>query len=617
MADKTTNILEWKITASDDSAPGLASFRQRVERTMKDTERASASNGGFLERMAARARENRADQRRTGENALQNVLTSPSGAVGFAADSLGIGIQVMAADALGRALDASTRKAIELRDALREGKITTEEMARGFATSLPVLGSFVGFFLNVRELITGEQAEIDKANAAVKRQEESFRRKQSLLIENRNLLAEHAAIMLRMANDSTATWMGGTAGQRFSAKAQRDEAIRQAEQQKQTEINDLAAKARVDPELARLNAVKDAATRELSRLETEKQRIIAEYNRTPEFMRSRMDTANRVGALNADIAKATGEQVAADTAVQGYMAENYGKRLNSINARRDPELEAMRKAAAVADEADARAHEQAMLQITADGIKARWDAEKAGLSNRNTNEVAARYAQQQKQLQDAIAAAQVDTSDTGKQQLADLLKEQEQLTTAYGADALKAAAADRSAVLRGQYETEYALLQQSINAQQQEYDRIAASADERTKAEMAARIELAKAQQRTLVQEFNASTAELERETREKQRQLQYRETDRGYEREDMARRFTDAARDFSEKYQVRPQFTFEAPAMDAGQTGIAELFRDSENVARESLSAQREVREYTRQLAELTREQNRMMERQQRLGAL
>jgi len=48
-----------------------------------------------------------------------------------------------------------------MNQALKEGKVTGEEMARGIATSIPVLGDFVAGFLNVRELLTGEKAEIE------------------------------------------------------------------------------------------------------------------------------------------------------------------------------------------------------------------------------------------------------------------------------------------------------------------------------------------------------------------------------------------------------------------------------------------------------------------------
>lgn len=61
---------------------------------------------------------------------------------------------------IGRELEALTGKAIEFRDAMREGKMEAGDVVEELAKSLPIYGGVIAAGRNIRELITGEQAAI-------------------------------------------------------------------------------------------------------------------------------------------------------------------------------------------------------------------------------------------------------------------------------------------------------------------------------------------------------------------------------------------------------------------------------------------------------------------------
>jgi hypothetical protein len=66
---------------------------------------------------------------------------------------------------MGRFLNDATQKALELRDAMRSGKMHAGEAAMEIAKSIPVYGQFVQAGLGIHELITNEQADLADALA--------------------------------------------------------------------------------------------------------------------------------------------------------------------------------------------------------------------------------------------------------------------------------------------------------------------------------------------------------------------------------------------------------------------------------------------------------------------
>jgi hypothetical protein len=540
MADKTVNELVWRISVDDKSAPGLSSFQSRMNATMKDT---GGVSGGFLERMAARAKASRMEQRQSGEMALHQALSSPMGMTGFAADQLGIGMQVMVAGALGQALNGASQKAVELRNALNEGEITSEEMARDFATSIPILGNFVGFFLNIRELITGEQAEIDRVTRGIKEQEEQWKRKQKLLKENRNLLAEHAVIAERLKNSAAATWLGGEAGQRFGQKAQRDAALAAMEDAKKKQLEALEEEKSNDPKRKAAETRRDALRYEVSKLQSDHDKLVQQVGEAD------ISVYEVPGQLDEAKARLADREAEYQTILSQSDLE-YAKRAGAIAEAHDAGMAAKRLDNRMVEQAEEREHEEQMLKIAAEGFKARAEGEAAAFRN------------------------------------------------------------DRLKTLQSKYATELTLLQQNIDAQEKEYQRIAAAADEASKAEMQARIAAMKEQRDALGASYGAEAADIGRERG-------YRETDQAYEREDAQRRIDDLKRQFRERNTVNPRYGFDLGSMDAGQAGIANLFKNAEAVDKEILSVEKETREYLRQLLDAEREQNRILERQQRPGVI
>lgn len=179
--------------SADDSK--LKAATKRGEKYLKDLGKAGkevndqAGGGGFFERMALRAKENRRDKRASGEAALEQTLRSRGGLADFGADALGIGMPVMIAQAAGSMLKQASEQMMELRRQYRAGETDGAQMARGIATSLPVIGDMVAGFLNIRELITGEREEIDKVNAAAKRGTEEWNARMRAAEKYREILS--------------------------------------------------------------------------------------------------------------------------------------------------------------------------------------------------------------------------------------------------------------------------------------------------------------------------------------------------------------------------------------------------------------------------------------------
>lgn len=68
---------------------------------------------------------------------------------------------------VGRALADASAKAIELKEAFKDGSISAGQFADELAKGIPIIGKFWEFGRNIRELITGEEAEQKKFNAAM------------------------------------------------------------------------------------------------------------------------------------------------------------------------------------------------------------------------------------------------------------------------------------------------------------------------------------------------------------------------------------------------------------------------------------------------------------------
>jgi len=79
-----------------------------------------------------------------------------------------------------RTLTDLTGKAVSFRDAMREGSMSAGDVADQLARSIPVLGSIYAAGRNLRELITGQQAEINKMLASAAAQDGNIANRRSL-----------------------------------------------------------------------------------------------------------------------------------------------------------------------------------------------------------------------------------------------------------------------------------------------------------------------------------------------------------------------------------------------------------------------------------------------------
>ena len=242
--------------ATERSKGYLKQVGQAAAQTGKET------NQGFLANLAMQAKLNRKEKRASGESALEKALSSGGGLTNFAAESLGVGLPMMVTGAIGDAFKESTSKILEMRQALKEGKITQEEMVRGLAEGIPILGSFVSGFMNIREMITGEKTEIAEVNAEAKRTTEIFEAQYKAAQKLRDILRELHTTAAKttlaagaVGKDEFTQQRSSIAQARVDLTAKRDEGgKKQAEEydkEKDAQIKGLEEEARIaDQKLA-------------------------------------------------------------------------------------------------------------------------------------------------------------------------------------------------------------------------------------------------------------------------------------------------------------------------------------------------------------------------------
>lgn len=185
----------------------LKEATQRSTKYLKDLGKASqeasgASSGGFLENLARRAKAARKEERASGATALEHALASGGGMTQLAGQVMGIGMPLMATEMVGKGFKDVTDKILEMRQQLKEGKITQEELIRNLATGIPILGEFVAGFLNIRELLTGEKAQIEAIKKEAERTAVIFDAQAKAAEKLRTILAE---IKLLTAKTNLAT----------------------------------------------------------------------------------------------------------------------------------------------------------------------------------------------------------------------------------------------------------------------------------------------------------------------------------------------------------------------------------------------------------------------------
>lgn len=137
--------LNYRVKVSDESAQGFRSAERNAD--------------SFFERMAQRARGHQMEHRKSGELALERMLNSPGRLAEVGFDALGVGIPAMIMQVVGDKLRESTGRMVEVRDQLREGKISGMEAFDQTMGSMPLIGGVWGAGRNVHELMTSEKYE--------------------------------------------------------------------------------------------------------------------------------------------------------------------------------------------------------------------------------------------------------------------------------------------------------------------------------------------------------------------------------------------------------------------------------------------------------------------------
>jgi hypothetical protein len=169
--------------------------------------KATDAASGVFERVAKNLRAMQQESRRAGEGALERALGSGQGAAGALADYLGVGLQAIVVDQIGNAFKNATAKALEMRDALREGKASAGDLVTEMAKGVPILGGFVSGWSNLRELITNEKAKIAEINRET---ELNIKLSETRLAIAKQQTAEHQRaldIQRGIRNEARLIWM--------------------------------------------------------------------------------------------------------------------------------------------------------------------------------------------------------------------------------------------------------------------------------------------------------------------------------------------------------------------------------------------------------------------------
>src|SRR4051812_14912647 len=98
------------------------------------------------------------DQKTTGLDPLGRALSQMVG------DKLGSTLAIGGVAVIGTQLDEASGKALIFANQLKNGETDARGIAHGIAESVPILGSFVSMWDNVREIITGEKRELEITN---------------------------------------------------------------------------------------------------------------------------------------------------------------------------------------------------------------------------------------------------------------------------------------------------------------------------------------------------------------------------------------------------------------------------------------------------------------------
>lgn len=197
MADDSGEILKAHITVTADAT----SAEKAIDQVQKDFQEAVPKVEASSSKIKDALKSIKAEGGRGSSIGQLGQLLRGAGAVA--------GITI-----LTRELAAATGKAADLATQLRLGKISGGEFAEQMAASVPILGQAWQAGRNIREIITGENAELEKQialldaiaranNAVADANEERLKGDKARTIDNQRTLDEANSANLRTSGNST------------------------------------------------------------------------------------------------------------------------------------------------------------------------------------------------------------------------------------------------------------------------------------------------------------------------------------------------------------------------------------------------------------------------------
>lgn len=190
-----------------------------VEKKVGITFEAQDKTGSAFERVQARLKQIRREERESGEAIFKRTVAGGAGSIIDAgADLLGVGAAVFAIDMIGRALNATVDKVREIRKEMRETGASAGEVADKLLGTVPVYGQIWQAGRKIREELDGTAAAIDENAKEMALMERHFNNQVAIA----NLMKESLANSLKLAKQLTreAMLLAATPTDRVKLQAQ-------------------------------------------------------------------------------------------------------------------------------------------------------------------------------------------------------------------------------------------------------------------------------------------------------------------------------------------------------------------------------------------------------------
>lgn len=280
------------------------------------------SVGSTVDAIQQKIRLLRKEERTSGESALKSVLKGGAGEIAETlGDALGVGAAMMGINFFAGAIKNAAQEAVRLREELASGKITAEQMSDRLAGQIPILGQVWQAGRAVRELIIGENAELQKQNAILKEASDLFAFRDQKMQEARIAGRGFAEDLRQALNELEVLKAPPEAKATVRTIQDVYEALRKEKQKYQREaglVNDKGEPGELVT--TQEQVAKERAT--LARLAKERDSIDAQYQQTrPLGLGVSMEERNRNASLGRELAAVNKEFEKQDALVAKLAAQ--------------------------------------------------------------------------------------------------------------------------------------------------------------------------------------------------------------------------------------------------------------------------------------------------------